>query len=186
MPKSSIRIGHGGPGEMRLPRRDPKRPPFRPDRNFRPLCYEFRVTVSRPEWLWSDKELRECNLPREEPGLFLSYRESGRAHTIVWCHAKQWCQWQGVALFGDAPPSGGLDRSKIDKWSHRDFCMLLAAEYLRDDGHYIDFPSDDFHPVPRFSPHALDVWTAVDSLGEDGKTIFGEGFTPSKNAGGLH
>ncbi|PSJ60466.1 hypothetical protein C7I84_10785 [Mesorhizobium ephedrae] len=64
--------------------------------------------------------------------------------------------------------------------------MLLAAEYLRDEGHYTRFPSNDFRPASRFSLEALDIWTAVDPLGESGRAIFGEGFTPSKNAGGLH
>jgi hypothetical protein len=172
--------------ELKLPYRDPKRPPFRRDPSFRPLCYEFRVTVSRPEWVWSAEELRECNdLPRQESGILLSYRESGRSHTIVWCRPDQWHQWKNVSLFGDGLP-GMLDRSKVDRWSHRDFCMLLAAEFLKGEGHYLDFPSDDFSPVLQFSPQALDIWTAVDPLGESGRAIFGEGFTPSKNAGGLH
>lgn len=171
--------------ELRIPYIDPSRPRFRRDQYFKPRCYEFGVTVLRPEWLWSDEDLRECDdLPRREPGIFLSYRESGQAHNILWCHPRQWDQWQSASVFGDGLP-GRLDRSKADLWSHRDFCLVQAAELLRDCGHQIEFPDGYFSPVPRFSPHALEIWSAVRPLGKDHEEIFGKGFAPSKNPGGL-
>ncbi|WP_295808478.1 hypothetical protein [uncultured Nitratireductor sp.] len=173
--------------ELTLPYLDPKRPRFRRDPNFRPCCYESSVTVLRPEWLWSDEELHACGgLPRQEPGIFLSYRESGRCHTVVWCRPGQWHQWRDAAIFGDAPPSGGFDRSRMDCWSHRDFCFVQAAQFLRDDGHQIIFPGGGFSPVPRFSPRALEVWSSVQPLPRDRDEIFGPGFSPSLNPGGLH
>lgn len=183
--------------DIKLPRRDSSRPPFIRDPNFVPRCYEFRVLVERPAPLWSDDELCACNnLPRIEPGVFLSFRESGRSHTIVWCRPDQWTQWQDASVFGDGRP-GAFDRSTVDLWSDRDFCLVRAAELFRDNGHLVHFPRGVFSPVPYFSPGALEIWSAVRPLGKDGKKagkrkrkraaeIFGRGFSPARNPGGLH
>ncbi len=127
MSTKTNRVEHG---PIKIPARNPLRPPFRRNPSFMPLCYEFPITFVRPEWLWSEEDLQ--GEPREEPGLFLSYRESGRYHTIVWAHQKQWLQWKRASLFGDAPSNDGLDRSKIDQWSHQRFCEQLQYEADRE------------------------------------------------------